>query len=394
MIPELRADFNARFTPGKYQEFLRLLDARSGSPVKFRNCETPLFLPESILSEMAQAGVEMITQLTGSADYLAAAEATIPPGYRTAGEVGKPLFVQADFGLVDNGDGTLSPRLVEIQGFPSLYAYQLVLSSCYRDAYSLDPGLRDLPGEMTHSQYDAILRRAIVGNHHPENVVLLEVDPESQKTLGDFQETERRYGIRTIDIRAVKKNGDQLVYQQEGREVPIHRIYNRAIADEMIRRNVELQFSFADDLQVEWAGHPNWFFLISKFSLPYLRHPAVPKTWFLDELDRVPDDLNNFVLKPLYSFAGLGVTIGPSPEDLLAVAPEKRHGYILQERVNFVPTVETPHGLTKCEIRVMYVYEDRPRAVNTIIRMGRGKMMGVDRNRNMDWVGASAAFHQ
>ncbi len=392
MIPELRADFNARFTPEKYATFLKLLDQRSGTHVKFRNSETPLFLPAGILETMAAAGSEMVTQLISDEHYLEQAAAKIPAGYFAAGEIGKPLFVQADFGLVREPDGTYTPRLVEIQGFPSLYAYQLVLSGCYRDAYELDPTLHALPGSLTQPEYDQVLRRALLGDHDPENVVLLEIDPLEQKTLADFLETERRWGVRTVDIRAVRKRGAQLFYERDGREVPIRRIYNRAIADEMIRRNVELQFSFGDELDVEWAGHPNWFFLISKFSLPFLKHPAVPRTWFLDRLKTIPGDLENYVLKPLYSFAGLGVTIGPTAQDLADVPDAMRQEYILQERVNFAPTIETPHGLTKCEVRVMYVYEETLRPVNTIIRMGRGKMMGVDQNRDLEWVGASASF--
>lgn len=399
MIPHLRQQFNAQFTAQKYERFLALLEQRCGTPVPFRNCETPLFLPRDIFEQMAVAGRELVAQLLDNAEYLAAANAAIPFGFHVAGDVGKPLFVQADFGLVRLDEGTLAPKLVEIQGFPSLYAYQPVLASCYCDAYGLDATLEALPGSLTEAAYDDILRQAIVGSHDPDNVVLLEIDPANQKTRADFLETERRYGVRTIDIRDVGQQGQSLFYSQGGRDVPIHRIYNRAIADELIRKKVELQFRAQDDLQVEWAGHPNWFFLISKFSLPWLRHPTVPKSWFLDRLDvdgldAIPDDLRNFVLKPLYSFAGRGVIVGPSKADIDAVAAAERGQYILQERLEFVPTIETPHGATKCEVRVMYIYQEELIAVNTIIRMGRGSMMGVDQNRDLQWVGASAAFFE
>lgn len=391
MIPALRREFNARFTPGRYRRFLELLDARCGTPVRFRNSETPLFLPREVLDQMVRAGAEMVQQLLGNADYQKAAAAAIPAGYDTPGALGKPLFVQADFGLAASAEGALTPKLVEIQGFPSLYAYQPVLSRCYREAYALDPALEALPGALSEPAYDQVLRRAMVGEHDPENVILLEIEPWQQKTSPDFLETERRYAVRTVDIRDVRRRGRSLFYQRDGREVPIRRIYNRAIADELIRKQVALPFSFQDDLEVEWAGHPNWFFLISKYSLPWLRHPAVPRTWFLDQMPAIPDDLRQYVLKPLYSFAGRGVVVGPTRADIEAVA---RDQYILQERVDFVPTVETPHGATKCEVRIMYVYLEELRAVNTIVRMGRGSMMGVDQNRELEWVGASAAFIQ
>ncbi|MDQ6700752.1 MAG: hypothetical protein M3Z36_11275, partial [Acidobacteriota bacterium] len=151
-------------------------------------------------------------------------------------------------------------------------------------------------------------------------------------------------------------------------------------------------FDFRDNLEVEWAGHPNWFFRISKFSLPWLKHPSVPKTWFLNKLEEHPSDLHNYVLKPLYSFAGLGVTIGPTSADIESVPANRRSEYILQERISFQPVIETPFGPTQTEIRIMYVWLDELRAVTTIVRMGRGKMMGVDHNRDLEWVGASAGF--
>ncbi len=139
-------------------------------------------------------------------------------------------------------------------------------------------------------------------------------------------------------------------------------------------------------------GHPNWYFRISKYSIPYLKHPSVPRTWFLDQLPEVPADLENFVLKPLYSFAGLGVVIAPSRKDIDAIPPAKRSDYILQERMNFTPVVETPHGATKIELRIMYIWLDELRPVLTIVRMGRGQQMGVDHNKGMAWVGSSAAL--
>ncbi|MFZ0758925.1 MAG: hypothetical protein WAM69_03155, partial [Candidatus Sulfotelmatobacter sp.] len=245
---------------------------------------------------------------------------------------------------------------------------------------------------LDETSYRDLLRRAIVGSHDPENVILMEIHPEEQKTLPDFLLTEKMLGVRTVDIEAIKKQGSQLYYERDGGRVPIRRIYNRAIVDELQRKQVKLGFDWRDDLDVEWAGHPNWYFRISKFSIPFLRHESVPKTCFLDRLERVPDDLRNYALKPLYSFAGMGVVIAPKKEDIAAIPAEKRGEYILQERLHFEPVIETPLGGTKAEVRVMYVWQEQLQAVLTIIRMGRGLMMGVDHNRNMEWVGASAGL--
>ena len=411
MIPSHRQWFNRNYGPRKYARFLSLLQLQCGEPVPFRHSETPVFLPASLVARMAQYGREMVEQLLANPQYQHDSAAAVPPAFRVPHEDPRPLFVQADFGL----DADLQPKLVEIQGFPTLYAYQPVMAAAYRDAYDIDSPVtqRDratshfrqaaapqahcrpakgsalpmLPGGIEAEEYTALLRRAIVADHDPQNVVLLEIDPSHQKTRADFLFTERLFGVRTVDIAEVRQEGRRLFHNG----TPIRRIYNRAIMDELVRKRVRLEFDFRDELDVEWAGHPNWFFRLSKFSLPYLDHPAVPRTVFLDRAGPIAHP-ENYVLKPLYSFAGAGVIVGPTAEQLDTVPEARRAGYILQERVNFLPTIETPYGPTKIEVRIMYLWLDELRPINTIIRMGRGAQMGVDHNQGQEWVGASAAF--
>jgi hypothetical protein len=336
---------------------------------------------------MARYGRELVEQLLANPQYERDSRMAIPSEYKVPNEDAVPLFVQADFGL----DAELRPQLVEIQGFPTLYAYQPLLAKAYREAYEIDSDLLALPSGLGMYEYRDLLQRAIVGRHHSDNVVLLEIDPPHQKTRHDFLLTEQQLGVRTVDISSVVKDGRGLFYPRDGTLTPIRRIYNRAIVDELVRKQVPMAFDFRDDLDVEWAGHPNWFFRLSKFSLPYLDHPAVPHTRFLSEAGDVAQP-ENYVLKPLYSFAGAGVIVGPTAAQLAAVPQEQRSQYILQERVDFRPVVDTPYGPTKIEIRIMYIWLDQLRAVNTIIRMGRGAQMGVDHNKGFQWVGASAAF--
>ncbi len=378
MIPDLRAQFNARFTPGKYHDFLGRLEAETGTPIRFQHSETPIFIDKALIDKLARYGKELIHQLVDNPEYRKRSDAALPARYNVPNEDAHPLFVQVDFGLTAD----LEPKLVEIQGFPSLYAYQPVLAQAYFDSYGLDPHLKALLVD----DYWGLLRRAILGGRSAHETVLLEVDPEQQKTIGDFVVTAKRLGIRIVNIREVTKHGNKL-FAPDG---PIERIYNRAISDELDRKDVKLNFDFRDELDVEWAGHPNWYFRISKFSLPYLKHPSVPRTVFLDQLGTIPDDLENWVLKPLYSFAGLGVKVGPTRAEIEQVGDPSQ--YILQERVDFAPLINTPAGPTKAEIRMMYIWLDELQAVTTVVRMGRGKMMGVDHNRNMDWVGGSVAL--
>jgi len=396
MIPSYRRPFNSGFTEEKYEHLRRDLTARCGMDVPFALCETPCFFPSALVERMAEDGKELIHQLVDNPDYRARSEASIPARFRVPNEAPHPMFIQVDFGLVRNeardASGELQPKLVELQAFPSLYAYQPVLAQAYIDVFGLDPKLRYFLGGLDSASYKQLLNNAIVAGHDPENVVLMEVHPEEQKTRPDFLLTEKMLGIRTVCITKIRKQGRKLFYEENGKQVPIERIYNRAIVDELERKGVELPFDFRDELDVEWAGHPNWYFRISKYSIPYLKHPSVPRTYFLDQLYEIPTDLDNFVLKPLYSFAGLGVIIAPSRQDIDTIPSAKRGEYILQERLNFTPIVETPYGMTKVELRIMYVWLDELRPVLTIVRMGRGLQMGVDHNKGMKWVGSSAAL--
>ena len=394
MIPSLRKQFSDGFTPEKYQQLLRRIDGVCGTHVQFRLSETPCFFPKELIDRMARDGQDLIRQLVDSPEYRAKSDEAVPAEFKVPNEAPHPMFVQVDFGLVRDARGELQPKLVELQAFPSLYAYQGPLAEAYLDVYGLGAsGLKYFLSGLDAASYHSLLRQAIVGSHDPENVILMEIHPQEQKTLPDFLLTEKMLGVRAVDIVDIKKEGSRLYYDRDGKRVPIHRIYNRAIVDELERKSVKLGFDWRDDLDVEWAGHPNWYFRISKFSIPYLKHDSVPKTWFLDRLQEIPPDLEDYALKPLYSFAGLGVVIAPKKGDILAIPPEKRPYYILQERMHFEPVIATPFGGTKAEVRVMYVWLEELTPVLTIIRMGRGLMMGVDHNRNMEWVGASAGFY-
>jgi hypothetical protein len=392
LLPDLRRRFNASFTRERYRAFVADLERRCGDEVHFRVCETPCFFPRELIDRLAAAGAELAAQLMNNPEYRRASDATIPAEFNAPGEGDHPLWLQVDFGLVRGGDGRLEPKLVELQAFASLYGFQRAFAEQYRESWSLPSDLDVFLGGLNAASYDALLRRALLGDHDPEQVILMEIDPDHQKTRPDFVETERRWGVRAVDITTLVKQGRQLLYRRHGRLVPIKRIYNRAIIDELVRRNVTPPFDYRDTLDIEWAGHPNWYFRISKFSLPWLKHPSVPRTWFLDQLPEMPPDRENFVLKPLYSFAGAGIIFEPTDADLAAIPTDRRHDYVVQERVRFTPVIDTPHGATQVEIRIMYVWLDHLTPVLPLLRMGRGKMMGVDHNRSLEWVGASGAL--
>ena len=394
MIPALREEFNRNYTPEKYQNFLDSLGKACGKPIGFRVSETPVFVPKSLLDQMAQYGRELVAQLLTSPKYLRVSDKTVPPEYNVPNETPRPMFVQVDFGLIRNATGGLEPKLVELQAFPSLYGYQALSAQHYIDDFGLSKDLGIYMSGFDHRSYIALMRELIVGSHAPESVILMEIDPEHQKTLPDFLITQKELGIAIVDILSLKKHGKKLYYSREGREIEVRRIYNRCIVDELERKDVTLPFDLREELDVEWAGHPNWYFRISKFSIPYLNHRCVPQTWFLDENPTVPDDNQNYLLKPLYSFAGAGIKFAPIEADIDAIPASERHNYIMQERMRFEPVIVTPHGMTQMETRIMYVWPENGELtpVLPLIRMGRGMMMGVDHNRDLEWVGGSSAL--
>lgn len=393
MIPSLRDIFNRAYTDEKHQLLLKRLDALCGTPVDFRVSETPCFIPRYLMEAMQKAGAEIIQQIVSNKEYLKKSAAVIPPEYNVPNGSSHPLFVSVDFGLVQDGNGRIVPRLIELQGFPTLYGYQVILCQLYKEIYDLPRELTSFLNGYELESYLDLLRRAVLGTHAPENVVLLELDPLQQKTLPDFMVMERLCGVPMLNIRDVVKQGRKLFYKKKGNLVPVHRVYNRVIVDELTRSGAALPFSFRDQLDVEWAGHPNWFFHISKFSIPFLSHPSVPKTVFLSDLSSLPENLDAWVLKPLFSFAGAGVKVGPTRAEIEAIAPGNRHEFVLQEKVEYGAVVDTPFGGTKAEVRIMYIWLDNLMAVNNLVRMGRGKMMGVDHNKNMTWVGGSAGLY-
>jgi hypothetical protein len=393
VIPALRQPFNAAWTDAKYRDAVRSLELRTGATLGFPLSETPCFLPSSLMQSLAATGIDLVNQILGSAEAMAAAEDAVPQRYKGAAAEPLPTFLQVDFGLVRDTNGAIQPKLVELQAFASLYGFQLAIAEAYRDAFGLAGSLKLYLDNLDPVTYHELIRRAIVGDHDPHEVVLMEIEPQKQKTWPDFIVTEQLWGVRAIDTSEVHREGRRLYYRRDGKATQIKRVYNRVIPDELERKRIQLPFGYGDDLEVEWAGHPSWYFRISKFSIPWLQHASVPETHFLHGLESLPLDRDRYLLKPLFSFAGGGIIFAPTDAQIAAIPHAERKNYILQERVNFTPVIETPEGPTQVEIRIMYVRDgSRLRPVLPLLRMGRGKMMGVDHNRGLRWVGASAGF--
>ena len=395
MIKNLRQAYNAAFSDEKYDYFKNYVTSLYDHTPAFRLSESPVFFPNDFRDKLIRACDDIVDVIVRP-DFKEITEGSMKPEQYVPNEDAHPTFMVVDFGICEGENGELVPKLIEMQGFPSLYFFQQDLADGYRKAFA------DIPADMSplfngldKEAYYALLRDVIVGDSNPENVVLLEVEPEKQNTLVDFLGTAKHLGIKVLCLTKVVKQGRQLFYKNENDElIRIEKIYNRVIFDELDRRpDLTFGFNFTDDLDVEWIGHPNWFFRISKYTLPFLKSDFVPKTFFLNELTAYPKDLENYVLKPLFSFSGQGVKINITQQDLDEV--EDRSNHILQEKVNYVAALETISDPAKIEIRMLMVWKKewaRPKIVNNLIRLSKGIMIGVRYNKDKDWVGASVGL--
>src|SRR6266705_541552 len=416
MDPKLRAAFNVAFTAEKYDALVRCVNETEKGPADFRISETPIFMTREFTDEVTRAANEIVAA-TRTPEFAKHSAVAVPKDFEVPNESAHPNFHVVDFAICAEGD-RLVPRLIELQAFPSLFGFQLLLLDCIRKAYSVIPrNWTSSFGGIKDDAYLEFLRRTIIADSPIESVVLLDIEPEKQKTRVDFAATETFLGIRPVCVSRIKKRGRQLFYDRDGREVRIERIYNRVIFDELSqRRDLNLSFRFQDDLDLTWVGHPNWYFRISKHSLPFLKTEYTSPAFFADEFPAfanqpsreatarreatagtpVDDKIDNYVLKPLYSFAGHGVDMEPTREKIDAF--ENPHEWILQKKVDYAAFVPTVGGQkSKAEIRMMFVWPDGdpgPTLVNNLVRMSQGKMMGVDFNVDKTWVGASIALHE
>jgi len=390
MISKYRKQFNQEFSQEKYDQFKEILKQKSGVEPSFRISESPLFLTNEFKDKLIDASESIIDQIKAlSSETL---QKAIPENCKVPNDTHQPHFFTIDFGICKSENGEIEPQLIELQAFPSLYAFQKVFEDTFCEVY---PFLHEIKNKMPHEEFRNYIKELIVGNENPENVILLEIFPEKQKTLIDFILTEKLLGIKTVCLTKIKKQGRKLFYEDEGKLVEIKRIYNRVIFDELDRiPDLKTEFDFREDVDVIWVTHPNWFFKISKFLLPMLKHQFVPKSYFLHQF---PDNesLENFVLKPLFSFAGSGVNLNPTKE--ITDAIEDKENYILQRKVQYAPLFEDINGeFSKAEIRLLYIWrenDDRPILLENLGRMTKAAMVNVDFNKkDAIWIGSSNAF--
>ncbi|XVJ65575.1 MAG: hypothetical protein HEQ40_05195 [Lacibacter sp.] len=396
MVSNMRTQFNEQFTVEKYKAFLADLDSKHPGDIEFRVSETPVFVDKAFKEKLLNA-CESIVDVICDPDFEKLTESAIPHGEKVPHESGISHMISFDFGVCLNDQGELEPQLIEMQGFPTLYAFQVYYPEVLERHFSIPSNYSHYLNGYTKETYLQMLQELIVGDLPKENVILLEINPDEQKTRIDFRCSKDYIGIETVNLTDLLKEGRELFYINKGVKTKVKRIYNRIIFDDFKANRASLGnvVDITADLDVEWLPHPNWFYRISKYTLPYINHQFVPQTFFLNEVKQLPDDLSRYVLKPLFSFAGQGVKIDVTREDIDAI--EDPENYILQRKVNYADVIETPDGPAKVEIRMMYVWKEgdkRPHAAINLARMSKGKMIGVRYNKDKEWVGGTVAYFE
>ena len=395
----LRQAFNAAYTPSLYERYTGRLAEMFGGPIPFRLAETPLFIPTALRDRLSAHAHEIVERIRDPA-LIERMASVVPPELHVPRRDAVANCIQVDLAIVRNDKGELDGRLVELQGFPSLYGFTLFQAETFaellRELPGFDVPLTPLFGGIDRERYVSLLRHAIVAGHDPREVILMDLDPPAQKTSPDFTATRMLLGIDAVCPTTLEREGRQLFRRVDGKRVPVRRIYNRVVFDELLGKGIRLPFGYTDDLDVSWIPHPNWYWIWSKYTMPFIDHPAVPRARLLSELTSIPDDLSQYVLKPLFSFAGAGVKVDPTRADLDAIADEQRNGWLLQEKITYAPDLLMPDGGgVKAEVRLMFLRapdEATPRLVINLTRLSRGKMLGVDQNRDLTWVGGSVGL--
>nr|WP_276898915.1 hypothetical protein [Pedobacter kyonggii] len=392
MIPAQRQKYNQQFTDEKYKSFLTQL--QNGFPeIPFRVAETPVFIPKALKEKLIAAGEEIIN-LIKQPNFKTLTQKAIPSDWNVPNENEQPHFLTFDFGICKNQAGELTPMLIEMQGFPSLYGFQHHLAKTFQTSFEIDGSVAHFLNGFNEEEYIKLLKEVIIGSHQPEEVALMDIDAPNQKTAIDFFVTKKMLGIKILALEDIKKVDKQLFYEENGKKIQLKRIYNRLIFDEVANNTGVFKSSFdpRDELDVEWVTHPNWFYRISKYTMPFLKSEFVPETRFLNELNTIPKDLENYVLKPLFSFAGMGVIIDVNETDITNIKDPEN--WILQRKVNYEPAVQAPDGGVKAEVRMMYLWPDggEPQLCINLARLSKGKMIGVRYNADFDWVGGTVGF--
>ena len=395
--PKIRRHFNERFNEETHKKFLKNLNDQLPTPIPMRLAESPLFLSNEFRDRVI-AAANHIMNFIRREDFKQITEKAIPDRWRCTNENDHPHIVTMDFAITKDEQGDFAPKLIELQGFPSLHGLEIDMSESYRSVYEIPSNWTIFFNDLTKEKYIELLRKTIVGRHQPDEVVLMDVNAPQQKTASDFYFHKKYLDIPIVSLSDLKQQDKQLFYERNGQTKRIKRIYNRLIFDEvaddpnLFKNNVDIR----QDLDVEWVPHPNWYFRISKWILPLLQGICVLKTFYLSEiLDNLPSDLENYVLKPLFSFGGSNVHVDVTKQIIENIKDPQN--WILERKTEYEPVFREDNSFLKAEIRLMFLWPDDfddPILTTPCTRLTPAKLINVAFTKNTKWAGSSVSFIQ
>lgn len=394
MIKEIRAYFNQQLKPHQYESYLNYFNSRYPGAIDFRMAETPIFIPEDFKIKLLDTGDSVIHYILSN-EFQTNTYPALNKNFIVPNEPRYPSCIVMDFAITSNEDGTYSPQLIELQGFPSLFGLEVLQDMAFRSLYEIPKGYSPYLNEYQRPHYLAHLEKIIKGEED-QHTILLEIHPDQQKTRIDFYITRDLLNIPIVCLSEIFEENSNLFYIRNGEKLQIDRIYNRVVWDDIIKEQEDIQAKaaiFLKPLNISWVTHPHHYYRISKYLLPFLKHEYIPLTYFLSTLKEIPSQLNEWVLKPLFSYAGHGVKMNVTPDDIKNITHPSE--WILQKKVNYGSVIETPSGPAKAEIRLFYFWNEPTQsytATLNLTRLSKNEMMGVGFNNTSTWVGGTIAY--
>jgi len=293
-------------------DFKSLFPELSGFTL-FKATSSEVFLfPKELKSELIEAATGITNQLFSSR-VLTLAESNITDNsnildFRSYKNLPEPYFMTIDLAYAPGGGTNF--KLIEAQAF-------LSISHMFFEHYSK---LLDLNRDvfLNFEAYQHFLRK--IQNNHS---ILLEDCPWEQKTAIDFHLLQKQASIEVLNFRGIL--GSHALKEKL--------IYNRLIfADLTAQEFANAKISLSGLPNARWLHHPDWYYFVSKSSLPYITSPWAAQSFLVaDKPLNFEPKSNAWVLKPLFDYGCSGVNLNPSRTDIENVDAPKE--WLLQQKI-------------------------------------------------------------
>lgn len=391
MFTKIREQFNAVFDISQSKNIWDDIDKEFPGYRDFKIAEIPVFLDNELKSKLLMAGNTCLDVILAP-DFI---QKNMGSEFQFGQKNSKPDFICLDFAITLNEHDEFIPKLIEAQGFPTLLGFQQYLTGKFKKHCQIPSGFTSHFNRINAFHFSEKIGSIL--KQYGDDTVLLEAYPEKQRTRLDFKLTEAYWGIKTVCLSQIEANSGKLYYKTGDNLKPINAIYNRVIIEEVVKTYPELltKIELLKEVEVSWISHPDWYYLISKAALPLFKGPYVPSSKIFYKGDDIPENLEDYILKPLFEYGGDGVQLDLNQsifESCLENVP-----YLLQQKVRYADCILLPNGQKrKAEIRLIYGQEPskkRPTLLANLTRLSDSGWMNTSQNFT-DFTGGSIAFFE